>query len=90
MLNDNTRTDIFPPLPLGSLGTLFPKPQRCYLGFGRALDLSGYKGRKPAKKTLRALRAKVAGEIEKQLEELLIVREEHRPEEGLLRRLLTL
>lgn len=90
LLNDNTRTDIFPPLPLGSLGTLFPKPQRCYLGFGRALDLSAYQGGKPDKKTLRKLRGKVAREVEKQLEEMLIVREEHRAEEGLLRRLLTL
>lgn len=90
LLNDNTRTDIFPPVPLGSLGTMFPKPQRCYLGFGRALDLSRYKGRQPGKKTLRGLRSQVAREIESQLADLLVVREENRENDGLLRRLLTL
>ncbi len=90
LLHENTRTDIIPPLPLGSLGTMFPKPQRCYLGFGEALDLSGYKGTKPDRKTLRALRRQVAAEIENQLADLLVIREENREEEGLLRRLLTL
>lgn len=89
LLNENTRTDIFPPLPLGSLGTMFPKPQRCYLGFGQALDLSEYAGEKLDKKTLRSLRARVAGEIESQLSDLLVVREENREKDGLLRRLLT-
>ena len=50
ILTNNTRTDIFPPLPIGSLGTLLPKPQRCYLGFGEPLDLSNLLGKKLGKK----------------------------------------
>ena len=90
LLNENTRTDVIPPLPLGSLGTLFPKPQRCYLGFGQPLNLARYKGKSPHKKTLLSLRAQVAEQIESQLRELLDTREQYRGEDSLLRRLLTL
>jgi len=90
LLNDNTRTDVLPPLPLGSLGTLFPKPQRCYLGFGQPLNLARYKGKSPQKKTLHSLRAQVAEQIESQLAELLDTQEQYRGEDSLLRRLLTI
>ena len=90
LLNEHTRTDILPPIPLGSLGSLVPKPQRCYLGFGEAVDLSGYKGKNPRQKTLHSLRDRIAGQIESQLAQLLVTREQHRGEDGLLRRLLTL
>lgn len=90
VLNEDVRLDIMPPLPIGSLGTLFPKPQRCYFGFGQPIDLSRYKGKAPAKRTLRTIRAEVAQEIESQISQLLIVREKHKGSEGLLRRLLTL
>ena len=78
LLHEDIRADILPPIPLGSLGTLFPKPQRCYLGFGQAIDLSRYKGKTLAKKTLHAVRAEVATQIETQLTELLIIREQHK------------
>ncbi len=90
LLHDDIRFDILPPIPVGSLGTLFPKPQRCYLGFGQAVDLSRYKGKTLSKKTLHSVRAEVATQIETQLAELLITREQHRGTDGLLRRLLTL
>ncbi len=90
LLHEDIRFDILPPIPVGSLGTLFPKPQRCYLGFGQAVDLSRYRGKTLAKKTLQNLRAQVAQQIEIQLSELLITREQHKGREGLLRRLLTL
>ena len=90
LLNENTRTDVFPPLPLGSLGTIFPKPQRCFLGFGEPLDLSRYKGKSVAKKTLLSLRDQVANEVTMQLRELLEIREQYKGEDSLLRRFLTL
>jgi 1-acyl-sn-glycerol-3-phosphate acyltransferase len=90
VLNENTRRDILPPIPVGSLGTLFPKPQRCYLGFGQPVNLSRYKGKALPKKTLQAIRAEVAEQIETQLAQLLITREQHKGKDGLLRRLLTL
>lgn len=90
ILNEHTRTDMVPPLPVGSLGTAFPKPQRCYLGFGEAIDLSDHAGQKLTKKRLYAIREQVAGQIEHQLRELLFMREQNKTKDSLLRRLLTL
>lgn len=90
LLNDSIRYDILPPVPLGSLGTLFPKPQRCYLGFGRPVDLSRYKGKTLARKTLFTIRNQVSTEIERQLSELLETRGQQRGSDSLLRRLLTI
>jgi 1-acyl-sn-glycerol-3-phosphate acyltransferase len=60
LLDENFRSDILPPVPIGSLGTPFPKPQRCYLGFGQPIKLDRYKGQTLSKKSLKNIRAKVA------------------------------
>lgn len=90
VLNDDIRFDILPPIPVGSLGTLFPKPQRCYLGFGQPINLARFKGKTLAKKTLQSVRTQVAEEIETQLSQLLATREQHKGTDSLLRRFLTL
>jgi 1-acyl-sn-glycerol-3-phosphate acyltransferase len=90
LLTDDIRSDILPPIPLGALGSFFPKPQRCYLGFGEPIDLARYKGRTPTKKEQQSIRAEVAEEIETQLAELLFTREQYKGEDGFLRRLLTI
>jgi len=90
LLTDDIRSDILPPIPVGALGTFFPKPQRCYMSFGDPIDLATYKGRTPTKKQQQQIRAKVAEQIETQLAELLFYREQHKGEESLLRRILTL
>ena len=90
LLNENIRSDILPPIPMGSLGTPFPKPQRCFLGFGEPINLSRFKGKTLAKKTLHTLRGRVSAEIETQLSHLLLMREEQKGNNSLLRRLLTL
>ena len=90
LLDENFRSDILPPVPIGSLGTPFPKPQRCYLGFGQPIKLDRYKGQTLSKKSLKNIRAKVAQQIETQLTELLLTREQHKGSDSLLRRLLTL
>lgn len=90
LITDDTRLDILPPLPRGSLGTVFPKPQRCFLGFGEPVDLARYKGKKITQKTLQSVRARVAGQIQSQLSQLLALRERHKGDDSLLRRLLTL
>ena len=77
-------------LPLGALGTLFPKPQPCYIGFGEPIDLAKHKGKKLTKAQLKRLRGEVAEQIEEQLAELLLIREQTRREDGLLRRILSL
>ena len=90
LLSDSTRGDMIPPIPIGALGSLFPKPQACYLGFGQPISLSSYRSRKPTKAQLKRIRNDVAEQIEEQLAELLLLREQSRREDGLLRRLLTI
>ncbi|MFO7550640.1 MAG: lysophospholipid acyltransferase family protein [Haliea sp.] len=89
LLTDDTRADALPPLPLGALGTLLPKPQRCYLGFGQPVSLARFSKRKPGKVQQQKIRDQVAQEIEDQLRQLLLLREQQRREDGLLRRILT-
>lgn len=90
VLNNNIRSDMIPPIPIGSLGTALPKPQRCYLGFGKPINLSRHKGKTLSKKTVQAVRAQAAQAIENQLTQLLIKRERDKGKESFLRRLLTL
>ena len=90
LLTDDTRSDILPPIPVGSLGTLFPKPQRCYLGFGQPINLARYKGKTITKKSQQSIRASVAEQVELQLAELLVLREQNKGQNSILRRLLTL
>ena len=90
LLGENSRGDMIPPIPTGALGSLFPKPQACYLGFGQPISLASYRNRKPTKAQLKRIRSEVAEQIEEQLAELLLLREQSRREDGLLRRLLTI
>ncbi len=90
LITDNTRHDVLPPLALGALGTLLPKPQRCFIGFGEPLSLARYRKRGPGPAQRIKLRDQIADSIEEQLAQLLLVREQRRAEDGLLRRLLTL
>ncbi|TDG13927.1 acyltransferase family protein [Seongchinamella unica] len=90
IINENTRSDMLPPIPVGALGTLFPKPQRCYIGFGEPIDLSHMKGKNPTKRQQEKIRDQVAEQIETQLAELLFARAQNRGQDGLLRRLLTI
>jgi 1-acyl-sn-glycerol-3-phosphate acyltransferase len=90
LLTEDIRSDILPPIPIGALGTPLPKLQRCYLGFGEPVDLSAHKGRTPTKKQQQAIRDEVAEQIETQLTELLFAREQHRGDDSLLRRLLSI
>ena len=89
-MDDNTRPDMLPPIPVGALGTLLPKPQRCYIGFGEPIDLARFEGRTPTKKQQQSIRDEVADAIEAQLSQLLFLRAQNRGKDGLLRRLLTI
>ncbi len=90
LLTEDTRSDVLPPIPVGALGTLIPKPQRCYIGFGEPIDLSAEKGKRLGKQRLQTIRSGVAEQIEIQLAELLFAREQHKGKDSLLRRILTL
>ena len=89
LLAETTRDDMVPPIPVGALGTLFPKLQRCYIGFGEAVDLSAHKGKTLSAARMRAIRDRVALAIEEQLSELLLTREQDKDQQGLLRRILS-
>ncbi len=90
LLNENTRPDMLPPIPRGALGTPIPKPQRCYIQFGKPVSLKQYAGKKTGKKKLLEIRDKIGAQIEGMLAELLLLREQNRGKDGLLRRLLTI
>ncbi|WP_269618161.1 lysophospholipid acyltransferase family protein [Zhongshania sp. BJYM1] len=89
VLNENTRSDLLGPLPIGVFGTLIPKPQKCYIQFGEPLDLSKYKGKQLAQKTMIPLRQQVADEINGMITGLLKARGKDKARSGRLRRLLT-
>ncbi|MFV8819005.1 lysophospholipid acyltransferase family protein [Haliea sp. E17] len=89
LLTDSTRTDLLPPLPMGALSSLFPKLQRCLIGFGEPLNLAPLAGKKPPTKARqKSLRKQVEQQIEQQIRQLLVERERLRHEDGLLRRIL--
>lgn len=90
VLNDKTRPDMLPPIPRGALGSLFPRPQRCYIQLGKPIRLAAQRGKKTSQKKLATVRAQVATQIEQMIAELLLLREQQRDEDGFLRRLLTL
>lgn len=90
ILDPDMRRDLIPPLARGMLGSMLPRPEPCYLGFGDAVDLSAHRGRRLAAKTRRSIRDRVAGEIDAQIDELLQRRRREQGQQGLIRRLLTL
>jgi 1-acyl-sn-glycerol-3-phosphate acyltransferase len=89
LINENTRSDLMGPIPLGVFGTLIPKPQKCYIQFSEPLDLSKYKGKRLAEKTMRSLRQQVADDINTMIAALLKIQAKDRGKIGRIRRLLT-
>lgn len=90
VIDENTRGDMLPPVPLGALGLPLPKPQRCYVQFGEALDMAWDQDKKMTKRQMLAVRDELAEQIEAMLADLLLLRAQSRGEQGLLRRLLTI
>jgi len=89
LLDENVNPDYLPPIPKGLFGSLWPKPQRCYLGFGEPLRLAQYEGCVPDDAVVKELRDEVAGRIESQISQLLLKRTQHHEKDGWLRRVLT-
>ena len=71
-------------------GTLLPKPERSYMGLGQPIDLSKYKGQELSESVQLRLRKKVSDSLEGVLAELLLLQSQQKPNDGLLRKLLTL
>ncbi len=89
VLDEDMRTDLLGPVPMGLFGTLFPRPHRCYVQFGDPVDLSEYTGKVPNKKTQNSIKAQVAEDIERMISALFLKRAQERPKDKLWRRLLT-
>ena len=89
VIDENFRADLLPPIPIGALGSLFPKPQRCYIQFGEAVDLADYADKDLTKKQMQSIRSNVAGQIEDMIAELLLLRAQRRGKQNLWRRMLT-
>ena len=90
LIPDDLRDDIVPPLPAGVFGSLIPKPKTTYFGFGRPVDLAAYAGKIPTKRQQQKLRDSVADEIDQQIKSLLLLREQRRHKDSLLRRILSI
>ncbi len=90
VLDPHVRRDLIPPLARGMLGSLLPRPEPCYLGFGKPVDLATYRNRRLTAQTRRMVRERIAGEIDGQLDRLLQQRHAERRHHGFLRRVLTL
>jgi 1-acyl-sn-glycerol-3-phosphate acyltransferase len=86
----NLRSDVVPPLLRGALGTALPRPQPCYLSFGKPLELPPPAAKPATLRQLRAWRKTVATRIEKEIDAMLEERERERREFGLLRRVANL
>uniref|UniRef100_UPI00356560DF lysophospholipid acyltransferase family protein n=1 Tax=Spongiibacter sp. TaxID=2024860 RepID=UPI00356560DF len=63
VINENSRTDLIGPVPMGLFGTLLPRPQRCFIQFGDPVDLSEYKGSVPSKEQQMVVRMQVEESI---------------------------
>lgn len=89
LLSSDMRSDLVPPLPAGMLGSIVPKPKTTFFGFGKPIDLSEYKGQAISKRQQTGLRAQVETAINDEIKNLLLLREQRRHGDGLLRRILS-
>lgn len=84
------REDAIPPLLRGIFGTPVPRPQASFLSFGEPLLLPPPGKRPASKKQLQTWRNTVAARIDAEIAQMLLAREQARPELGLLRRIASL
>jgi 1-acyl-sn-glycerol-3-phosphate acyltransferase len=90
LLSSDMRSDLVPPLPAGMLGSIVPKPKTTFFGFGKPIDLGAYRGKAISKRQQATLRAQVETAINDEIKNLLLLREQRRHGDGLLRRILSL
>lgn len=86
LIPEDIRPDVILPIPKGVMGTFMPKPQEVELGFGKALDLSAYKGKRLTKKKQQALRDQVEQSMNTLIDELRARRFESQPNQSLWRK----
>ena len=89
LLPKDLRSDLVPPVPVGMLGGPLPKPKTTYFAIGTPVDLEQYAGQTLSAQKLTALRRQFAKAIEKEIEALLLLREQERHQDSWLRRVLS-
>ena len=89
MLPSDLREDLVPPLPAGMLGGPLPKPKTSYFAIGKPISLSQHKGKTLTMRQLSTLRRQFAKAIDREIRDLLVLREQERHKDGWLRRLLS-
>ena len=89
VLPKDLRSDLVPPIPAGLLGGPLPKPKTTYFAIGAPIDLAQYESQTLSTQKLTALRRQVARAIEKEIQSLLLLREQERHQDSWLRRLLS-
>lgn len=90
VIKPDFREDLVPPIPRGVFYTLLPKPQRCYLAFGKPVRVPDYRGRKRIPRAVQEkVRAQTATRVERLIAQMLKLRDHNRKEESRLRRYLT-
>ena len=90
LMRAGLREDAVPPLLRGAFGSVLPRPQSCFLGFGEPFEVPRQGPRPPSRRRLLAWRQTIAERIEAEIRAMLLERERQRHTQGLLRRFATL
>ncbi|PLW67235.1 lysophospholipid acyltransferase family protein [Pseudohalioglobus lutimaris] len=90
VITENWREDLLPIIPRGVFSTLLPKPQHCYLAFGKPISVPLYPGKKTIPKTvLNRVRKQSAEGIDTLLRDMLLLRAQNKGNDGFIRRFLS-
>ena len=89
LIDKDIRPDMVPPIPDGLFGSFWPKPQQCFIQFGKPVDLARYEGKPLTKRQQQSIRNKVSTQLETMIKELLNYRSEQRGLRPLLRGVFT-
>ncbi len=83
------RPDIVPPIPRGVFNTLLPKPERCFLAFGKPIEVPDCRKRSVSVAIQKSVRDQTAQSVESLVGDMLKMRARNKHREGAIRRLLT-
>lgn len=89
-LDQHLREDLIPPLPAGLFASLMPKPQRCYMAIGKAIEVPDLRGKQRVPMSVqKAVREETAASVEQLVADMLLLRAQGKQQESWLRRMLT-
>ena len=88
LIPEDIRPDVILPIPKGVMGTFMPKPQEVEVGFGKALDLSAYKGKTLTLNKQKELRAEVEESMKALIDQLRTRRKDTQPYQSTWRKIL--